>query len=210
MRGEARARTSRRDELIPSHAPRKCSGPRNPRARGPKSSLFQVPEPRFLTGPGSLKEQCRVRGAEKHARREAAGDSREAALCESAKENLGHPPPSSPPPLLPPPPSPPPPPPSPPPLSSTPRLRGRSIATEHGGCAAPGQSEPRNGGLGNRRRSRERRSHAPAPPPTQFRSAGACLEAVALTGAREAGFSGLGGKGVAPCPHPIARQPLVP
>lgn len=153
VRGEARARTSRRDELIPSHAPRKYRGPRNPRA---EVKSLSSPGARFLTGPGSLQEQCRARGAGKGARREAAGDSREAALCESAKENLGHPPPPSPPPLLPPPPSPPPPPPSPPPLSSTPRLRGRSIATEHGGCAAPGQSEPRNGGLGNRRRSRER------------------------------------------------------
>lgn len=32
VRGEARARTSRRDELIPSHAPRKCRGPRKLRA----------------------------------------------------------------------------------------------------------------------------------------------------------------------------------
>lgn len=67
VRGEARARTSRGDELIPSHAPRKCRGPPNTRPAGPKSRRFQVPEPRFLTGPRSPKEQCRVRGAGKRA-----------------------------------------------------------------------------------------------------------------------------------------------
>ncbi|XP_047577993.1 homeobox protein Hox-B4-like [Lutra lutra] len=41
-----------------------------------------------------------------------------------------------------PPPLPPPPPPSPPPPSSTPRLPGHSIATEHGGCADAATQRP--------------------------------------------------------------------
>lgn len=49
----------------------------------------------------------------------------------------------------------------------------------------------------------------PFPPPTPLRGAGASLGAQALAGAREAGLSGQGEEGVAPCPHPIVRPGLV-
>lgn len=70
-------------------------------------------------------------------------------------------PPPAPPPL-----PPPPPPPSPPPASK-PGLLGRSIATEHGGCAGAASQRRRQhpGPIASpRRRSRERRGHTPSPP----------------------------------------------
>lgn len=77
-----------------------------------------------------------ARGAEKRAaRRELAGNPGQ-RLCVRVQEELSHPPPS-------PPPLPPPPPPlSLPPPSSTPPLPGRSIATEHGGCAGAASQRP--------------------------------------------------------------------
>lgn len=47
VRGEARARTSQGDELIPSHAPRKCRGPPNTRPAGHSHVSFKSRSPDF-------------------------------------------------------------------------------------------------------------------------------------------------------------------
>ncbi|XP_031196180.1 serine/arginine repetitive matrix protein 2-like [Mastomys coucha] len=100
----ALARTSRRDELIPSSFTRAPKVPRSPLPRAAPSQVslsLSSPgaEPRCLTGPGSLREQCRARGAEKRARSCGAAwratPGRRLCLWESATESLGHPPPSS-------------------------------------------------------------------------------------------------------------------
>lgn len=100
-------------------------------SRGGGPGGAQNPAPR---DPGVLREQCGAARRRRNGAARANGRQSKQRLCVRVQWAQSLPPPP-PPPLPPPPPTP-----SPPPPSSTPRLPGHSIATEHGGCADAAQS----------------------------------------------------------------------
>lgn len=198
LRRGRRARGGARSHLAARWANPFTRAPKVPRipphaARAPKSRLSQVPEPRFLTGPRSPKEQCRVRRAGKRAAWgggwlqgggsvwECKGEARSpsslfsspsssslastASSVSSSSTSLKHTP-------------------SPRPQHSNRTWRLRSPRPVRVRGRQPQQQEAVS------REVRPRPCSSSSAPPTRLRSgARACLGAQALAGAREAEFS---------------------